>query len=161
MAREGGSKRPKTIRLTGVDEAILQALFDLHYLTAEQLCRLRYSATSLNHAREQLKRLYDLGFLARTYGPRAQAAGSTPWVYFLARRGLTHLRQLGFESERRHRPSEERTRSDQFLFHTMAVNDVLIAAMLLGRHIGKLELTAMRHDLDLKRHPVKLETGMV
>jgi hypothetical protein len=160
MAGQGRGKANDE-RISYVDEQILHALFDFHYLTAEQLTRLRYSKASLNYAREQLKRLYDRGYFGRTYGPRSQAAGSTPWVYYLARKGLAHFKEHGYELERRYRPSEERSRSDQFLFHTLAVNDVLIAARLLERHVGGLELASIRHDLDLKRNPVKLETGKV
>jgi len=159
MARTGVDRESQ--RVTTLEEEILRLLFDFHYLTAEQLTRLRYSPTSINHARELLKRLFDKGLVGRTFGPRSQPAGSVPWVYFLARKGRRLMSEMGLETERRYRPSEERRRTDTFLFHTLAVNDVLVAAKLLERHIGAVMIAGMRHDLDLKRNPVKLPTGKV
>jgi hypothetical protein len=158
MAGKDTGHAPSLARLTSVDEAILQALYDFHYLTAEQLCRLRYSPSSLNHVREQLKKLHDAEYLQRVFGPRKQASGSTPWVYLLGRKGLAHFRDLGYEG-RRHRPSEQQALADQHLFHTLAINDVLIAARLLHQAVDVVSLVAIRHDLDLKRTPVKIETG--
>jgi Replication-relaxation len=154
-----GVVRPKRERISYVDERILGALLELHYLTAEQLARLYYKATSLNYVREQLKRLYDTDYLDRIYGPRAQAAGSVPWVYLLGRKGLRHFKDSGVDLDRRYRPSEERAHSDQFLFHTLAINDVLIAARLLAHQRADVELIAIRHDLDLKHTPVNVETA--
>ncbi len=143
-------------RISFGDEHILHAVRDFHYLTAEQLCRLLYQPTSLNYAREQLKRLFDANYLNRTFGPRSQAAGSSPWVYLLGRRGIRYFREHKLEINRRYRPSEEKAHSDQFLFHTLAVNDVLITAVLLVRRRTDITLEQLRHDLDLKRTPVRV-----
>jgi len=145
-------------RISYVDEAILNALWDFHYLTADQLCRLLYSPGSLNYAREQLKRLYDAQFLDRVFGPRAQAAGSTPWVYLLGKRGLRYFKDRDTGATRRYRPSEERQHSDPFLFHTLSINEVLIMARRLAATVDAIDLVGMRHDLDLKHTPARVET---
>jgi hypothetical protein len=74
---------------------------------------------------------------------------------------LNHLRDDGLEVTRRYRPSEEIVLKDRFLFHTLALNNIFIAATLLAREAAAIELVGLRHDLDLKRAPVKLETGRV
>jgi hypothetical protein len=43
-----------------------------------------------------------------------------------------------------------------FLSHVLSLNDFLIAATLLPRVVPTISLVEMRHDLDLKKSPVRL-----
>jgi hypothetical protein len=65
-----------------------------------------------------------------------------------------HLQRAGAEVSQRFRPSEHRAQSLLFLAHTLAVNDVLIAAELPERLSPRATLVAVRHERDLKRRPV-------
>lgn len=59
MAGLEQSQRP--FILSAVDHEILLVVAQLHYLTAEQVQRLRYSPGAINYVRERLKSLTDRG----------------------------------------------------------------------------------------------------
>jgi hypothetical protein len=129
-----------------------------HYLTAEQVRRLRYSPGAINYVRERLKSLTDRTYLQRVYLPRMGRGGDTPAIYRLARKGIGYLSAAGVEVLARYRPSEGE-HSYLFLAHTLAVNDVLIAADLLTRSHPAITLAGVLHEQVLKRRPVAVTTG--
>lgn len=139
------------------DDAILQALLRYYYLSSQQICRLLYSAGSLTYVQTKMKILAEAGLCQRLWLPRPAPRGSAPSVYTLGRRGLNHLRALGFDTAKRFRPSEHREHSYLFLSHTLAVNDVLIGAELLCRHAPRFGLAGLLHERDLKHRPVYVE----
>lgn len=140
------------------DDAILRAAFRYHYVSSRQLCRLLYSDGSLTYVQTKLKRLAAAGMLQRIWLPRPTAHGSAPSVYTLARKGLNYLASVGVDVDhRRYRPSEVRDHSYLFLSHTLAVNDVLITAELLGRAQPAFEVASLLHERDLKRRPVQVQ----
>lgn len=143
------------------EQRVLQILARYHYLTAQQLLRLAYASGSLSYVQAKLKHLSDAGYLERLFLPRPSRTGSAPLVYCPTRRTLALLERLGIEVPQRSRPSEARAHAYLFLLHTLAVNDVLIAAELLCREQPWLELAAMQHERTLKRRPVRvaLEDG--
>lgn len=153
------SIRPKLSSPSLVDDAILAAVADLHFLTAQQVCRLQYSPGSLTYVRSRLKRLVDTGYLLAFPAPRPSIAGHSAWVYCLGHRGLRHLRGLGRDLGRRARPSEHRRHGDLFLLHTLAINDVLIAAQHLATAIDGCHLAAFRHERELKHTPMVVTTA--
>src|SRR5947209_3761369 len=133
-----------------IDDAILRLLFEFHVLPAKQVTLLRYSPKSITHVREQLKHLTDAGYLQRSYLPRAGAQGRAEAVYELRTPALRYLADLGFDVQGRPRPAE-RVYGGQFLLHTLAGNQVLIAARLLERKYPSLHVERIRHERDLKR----------
>src|SRR5688572_15509056 len=108
--------------------AWLSALHRYYYLTSRQLCRLLYSRGSLTYIQTKLAKLVRAGYVQRVWMPKRSACGSSPAVYTLARRGLNHLRSLGIDVPSRRHPSEVEGLSYLFLSHTLALNDLLIAA---------------------------------
>jgi hypothetical protein len=68
---------------------------------------------------------------------------------------------LGIEVPARFRATEVEALSDPFLRHTLALNDVLIAAECLAAVHPRIELVAVRHERSLKHQPVRvmLPTG--
>src|SRR3954447_14118050 len=88
------------------DEPLLLALSRYFYLTAHQLTRLAYAAGSLTHVQDKLKRLTAHGYLQSIPLPRPTRRGNAPLVYTLARKGFTHLVELGLDLDPRYRPSE-------------------------------------------------------
>ncbi len=62
------------------DARILAAHARYFYLTAGQLTRLLYAATSQTYAQARLKRLADAGYLQRISLPRVRCTGSAPLV---------------------------------------------------------------------------------
>src|SRR5436305_10852412 len=66
------------------------------------------------------------------------------------------LKDMGFSGFSRFRPDEFRRFAFPHLDHALAVNDFLIAARLLPLSVSSITLSEMRHDLDLKKTPVKV-----
>jgi hypothetical protein len=136
------------------EEPVLQALQRYYCLTSRQLCRLLYSRGSLTYIQSRLKSLVGAGYVERVWMPKRGPSGSSPAVYVLARRGLNHLKRLGAQIDRRHRPAERGRLSYLFLAHTIELNDFLIAAEELERSLRPYKVAAVLHEHTLKRHPV-------
>ncbi len=145
------------LTLSGSDEHVIRIIHAYHFLTVEQICRLFYSPGSLTHARVQLKRLADAGFLQRFRAPTAKA-GNTPFIYTLARRGIQYLSTAGITEFSRFRPSENIELSHLFLSHTLAVNNIIITAKLVERIAPEIRLAQFRHERVLRQTPVEVVT---
>jgi hypothetical protein len=128
---------------------ILLALARFDYLTAEQVTRLLYAASSLAFVRKKLKSLVaeELIFVL---GGRAV---NLPVLYTLSGKGRHYVSQLGTPATKRFRPAEEREKAANafFLRHTIAVTDVLIAACRLTHTVPEIVLTRMYLERELKR----------
>lgn len=153
------SRTRKQAIIGPADGLILQALLRYHYLSSRQVCRLLYKPGSLTYVQTKLKRLTDVGFAQRLFLPRNTQYGSAPSVYRLARKALNYLKAEGMAVELRYHPSEEREHSYLFLSHTLAVNDVLIAAELICRQFPEIVLNEVLHERVLKRQPLYVEDG--
>jgi hypothetical protein len=140
--------------VTPAKQAILVALGRYFYLTARQTTRLLYAATSLTRVQALLKELVDDGYCQRLFLPRPSAHGRVPAVYTLGRLGRVSLAALGVDVPTRLRPSAERGHAYLFLDHTLAVNDVLIAAELLSRRVPHIAIHTMLHERTLRRMPI-------
>jgi Replication-relaxation len=82
--------------------------------------------------------------------------GKSPLVYTLARKGLNYLKEHGFDVREYFRPSKEQEKSYLFLQHTLAINDVLIAASNLHNVAPDYSLRAFIHERVLKKTPYKI-----
>ncbi len=147
----------RSLQITPSDFAIVLAVYTYQFLTVEQVLRLLYKPGSLQYVRVRLKQLADAGFLHRLRQPRP-TAGNTPFVYTLARRGINSLSAAGYAEFARFRPAEQQAHSWLFLDHTLAVNDVLIAAALVQRAVPDIVLADMRHERLLRHTPVRVTT---
>ncbi len=141
------------------EQPVLEALQRYYCLTSRQLCRLLYSRGSLTYIQARLKTLADAGYVQRIWMPKRGPSGSSPTVYTLARRGVSHLTRLGSQIDWRHHPSERERLSYLFLSHTIELNDFLIAAEELERALPAYQVAAMLHERSLKRHPVRIING--
>ena len=136
------------------DVAALLVLNRFHYLSAGQMCRLLYSPGSLTYVQAMLKQLTDAGYCQRLFLPRVAAHGSAPAIYRLARKGRQWLRGEGLLEQGRYRPSEELRHSYLFFEHTLGVNDVLIAAVLLAREFSDVRVHELKHERELRHEPM-------
>src|SRR5262249_32868286 len=136
--------------LCGTDEMRV-GLFQLHLATAEQLCRLHYSRGSLKAIKRRLKVLGDNGFVQ----PSRIIRGSinSGYYYTLGKVGMKHLEVLGFDVNEAWRQSKEVNKHGLFVEHTLELNDVIIAAALIGRANPQLYLGDFTHERVLKRQP--------
>lgn len=140
--------------LSPQDALILRNLARFHYLVARQVCRLLYSPSSITYVQTRLKLLTEEGFCQRIWLPKRARYGSAPAVYTLARRGINYMAAAGVDVIRRYHPAEQEARSFLFLNHTIALNDFLISAELLGRWAPEFKLARLLHERELKRKPV-------
>lgn len=139
------------------DGLLLQAIYDLHFLTAEQVTRLYFSPGSLTHVRVILKGLADARYLSRLKMPTSQD-GIKPYVYTLGKIGVRYLKAAGFTEFPRVSPSEHLSHSFLFLEHTLGINDIVIAAKLLTEQDSRYVLADFLHERVLKKRPVTVTT---
>lgn len=134
------------------EHAIIRSVWQLQMLTADQVARLYFAPTSIEYVRRRLKALTEAGYLTRKVIPRAAQHGSSPFLYLLGRRGVAYLRQVG--EDLAYYPSEHDPHY-LFIYHTMAVNDILIAASLLR----SVQIRELRTEWQLKKMPLRVESG--
>lgn len=139
--------------LNQVEHRMILALSRYYYLTNAQYCRMFFSPTVTSYSNSYTKGLKRLGYIDTIPYPKVQPVGRQPDVFKLTDKGRKYLAEAGIELRRYSKPSDDRTRSYMFLSHTLAVNDVLIGAERTGKAID------IRHELELKCEPVKVETG--
>src|SRR2546423_5010199 len=140
--------------LTAVDFEILQLVRDFHFLTVEQVMKLR-GVSSKPKVQTKLKSLYEAKYLDRRSLPHV-GVGNTEYIYALSTKGMNLLKDMGFSGFSRFRPDEFRRFAFPHLDHALAVNDFLIAARLLPVSVPSITHAEMRHDLDLKKTPVRV-----
>ena len=141
--------------LTAVDYDILKLTHEYHFLTVSQVTRLRYSSGSETTCQDRLKKLFGAGVLDRVQLPHI-GTGNTEYLYILSTKGQRELQELGITSFSRFRSSDTHTLKLPHLQHLISLNDVLIAARLISRFHPDISLVAMKHDLDMKRAPMRV-----
>ena len=133
---------------------ILQAAYTYRFITLAQLTRLYFSPRSINHVGEYTKRLAEDGFLARFPVPSI-SRGNHEFVYTLATKGMKYMATLGQDIAQAYPPGMPPP-SYQHINHTLAVNDVLIAATLLAQQHPAIELRNVQSEWMLKRTPLSV-----
>ncbi len=151
--------RPKDVGkpfvVTASHNAVLQAVYRYQLLTCLQLVKaLGYSPNSLERVQRLVKQLTDNEYLLSLARPVVR--GKAPLVYTLARKGLNYLKSAGFDVREYFRPSKEQEKSYLFLLHTLAINDVLIAAANLQKIEASYSLSSFTHERVLKTTPYKV-----
>lgn len=134
------------------EDAILRWLWQFSFLTAEQIKRLGYSPTVISYVRGRLRTLHEGGYINREY--MLKPGGRGPYRFSLGKKGVAYLREAG--AEILYYPSDHTDVAYLFQRHTEAVNDVLIAAVLLSR-TEKVRIEEIRTEPWLKRSPMKVE----
>jgi protein involved in plasmid replication-relaxation len=129
---EAAAPKPKKIRIpdvfTHVDENILKTIYRYYYMTVLQVVKsLGYSVNSLPTVRTRLLHLEKKGYISAIYLPTVKK-GNFPKIFYLSHGGLDVLRKQGFDVPHRYHATEQKEKQYLFLKHTLAVNDVLIAA---------------------------------
>jgi hypothetical protein len=148
-------QKSKQHALTAVDYDILKLIAEYHFLTVSQVTRLRYSSGSGTTCQDRLKGLFHAGVLDRVQLPHV-GTGNTQYLYTLSTKGQKELQELGIASFSRFRPSDTHTLKLPHLQHLISLNDFLIAARLLCREHPDITLVSVKHDLDMKREPMRV-----
>ena len=96
--------------------------------------------------------------LGRDFPHGAQRAGSAPWIYFLERKGVAGVAELGIDLPRYRR--EEGIKGFLFYDHTLLINDLLITFDLLARDHPQIQLETFLHERALKVRPLQVEISV-
>lgn len=144
--RDRRAETPKRMQLTERDIAIVEGVHRFRVLRQDQIQQLYFGPRNKSGAQRRLERLYDHGFLERRFLP--VMVGRSPTLYVLDRRGAELLRaERGYDKLVWYGSSKQ-LRTD-FLEHTLAINDVLVAVTLACRQLG-YELETWHTESQLK-----------
>ena len=150
------------LRITPVYDLLLRGspdvpvgLAHLHLATADQLTRLHYRAGTLKTVKARLKTLTDAGYIQADSIPTKLFR--SPYYYTMGAKGVRYLEETGMTVNASFRASKEADKHALFIEHTLEVNDLLIAAMLIGRIASQYHLGNFIHERTLKHHPYKAE----
>lgn len=104
------------------EHLIVVSVGRLRYLSSFQLDRLLYG-TSLSHVQAACSNLLKVGLLDKLELPRYSQGGRNRRIYYLTQAGVNYLKDFDLPCRRsRDKPTY------QTLLHSLAINDVLIAA---------------------------------
>lgn len=139
--------QPRPMTLTPRDTAILAAVYHYRVLRQDQIHALFFGASKTTSQR-RLELLYDHGFLNRRFLTVRASYLLSPTLYVLDARGVAHLRSHLGDDALRWQSSDLHV-GQQFLEHTLAINDVRIAVTLACQMTGYTLLT-WQSETDLK-----------
>jgi hypothetical protein len=145
----------QAVKIGDAESRMLCALSRYHRLTAVQFTRLLYRSGTLTTVQARLKRMTEQGLLGRDFPHGPQRAGSAPWIYFLERKGIAAVSELGIDLPRYRR--EEGVKGFLFYDHTLLVNDIVISFDLLARDHAHIQLETLLHERALKLRPLQVE----
>lgn len=133
--------------LTERDKRIVEAVYQCRVLRQDQIHRL-FFGTSKAASQRRLALLYHHGFLNRVFLTVRASYMLSPALYMLDRRGAELLRsELGYDDLTW--KSKSHDVGQPFLEHTLAINDVRVAATIASKKHGYSLLT-WRSEADLK-----------
>lgn len=137
--------------LSESDMRIVHLVSRMHYLTADQVIRRYYRPGSASTVKTNLKALAEGGYLTRQGWDPLLNGGSRPYVYSLSGATRSYLVKRGMLPQQRFRKSEVDALK-QYPSHTLAVNDILIAAELVT---GAMTLDHFVHERVIQRMPIR------
>lgn len=138
------------------DIETVKALNRYFLLSAEQVRRLFYGAGSIKWAKGRLKLLADNDYASALKVTRTDNRGNAAFVYRLGPEGLKLCRSLDEPVPRRLR-LYQRSDSEYYVPHTLAINDVLISADLLGRAQAAVSVVDLVHEKQMTA--IRVPTG--
>jgi hypothetical protein len=120
--------------LTTRDIAIVRSVFEMRFLTREQIQRLAFSPSTASYCKRRLALLFHHGYLDRKFIPAVGSFGSQKAVYCLAPKGARLLaHELKVFIGWRPRDTD---RELYFLQHTLSSNDFRIYVTLASQRLG-------------------------
>jgi Replication-relaxation len=154
-------KKPAEVVISKRAQEILEAIHTYRFVTAWDITRLFYSATSMNHVRELLSLLSGKkDYAERTYLYRfllpTTRIGNTEKIYTLGSRGRAYLQSCGMDSDWYFRPYKFQFTDDVMTYyqpclHALTLTRFLVAAQVLCKKSQAWELTSVRTEYALKK----------
>jgi len=142
LPRYKKAKIAPPMRLTDRDKRIVEAVYQLRFLTSEQIKELEFEDGSMTACSRRLKLLYHNGYLADTRKIIPAGYGSSKRIYCLSKKGAALISHLYGEKEAREiKWSEKQNKVESFFIeHTLALNDARIAFIKAAQKSKEYEL---------------------
>jgi hypothetical protein len=142
LPRYKKAKKAPPMRLTDRDKRIVEAVYQMRFLTSEQIKYWLFEDGSMTACRRRLSVLYHNGYLSAVHKAISASYGSSKRVYCLSKKGAALISHLYSEKEAREIKWNEKYNKVEpfFIEHTLAINDIRIA-------FSKAVLTTKEYDL--------------
>lgn len=142
LPRYKKAKTPPPMRLTDRDKRIVEAVYQLRFLTRDQIRLLEFEKGSMTACQRRLSLLYHNGYLSAVHKPIPTGYGSSKRIYCLSKKGAALISHLYSEKEARQIKWNEKYNKVEpfFIEHILAINDVRIA-------FSKAALATNEYDL--------------
>ena len=129
LPRYKKAKTPPPMRLTDRDKRIIEAVYQLRFLTRDQIKKLEFEEGSMTACQRRLSLLFHNGYLSAIQKPIPIGYGSSKRVYCLSKKGADLISHLYGEKEAREiNWNKKRNQVENFFIeHTLAINNVRIA----------------------------------
>ncbi len=129
LPRYRRAQTPPPFTLTDRDAQVVRHVHEYRFLTREQIQRLAFTPTTTSSCKRRLTVLYHHAYLDRLYIPVTLPYGAPRAVYCLGQRGAKLVAsELGVGHGEVDWRRQDNDRDLVFLAHTLAANDVRIAA---------------------------------
>lgn len=117
------------MRLTDRDKRIVEAVYQMRFLTSEQVKQMEFEKGSITACRRRLTLLFHNGFLSDASKPKTAGYGSSKRIYCLSKKGADLISHLYSEKEAREIKWNDKQNKVEafFIEHTLRLNDVRIA----------------------------------
>lgn len=134
--------------LTARDRQIVEMVYQCRVLRQDQIHALFFGA-STSASQRRLALLYHHGFLTRVFLTARASYMLSPALYMLDKRGAELLRmEFGYDDITWTTKSNDV--GQQFLEHTLAINDVRVAVTLACRQLDGCDLLEWRSEAQMK-----------
>lgn len=139
---------PPTMILTARDRQIVEMVYQCRVLRQDQIHALFFGA-STSASQRRLALLFHHGFLTRVFLTARASYMLSPALYMLDKRGAELIRmEFGYDDIAWTTKSNDV--GQQFLEHTLAINDVRVAFTLACRQLDGFELLEWRSESQMK-----------
>jgi len=117
------------MRLTSRDKRIIEAVYQMRFLTRDQIKLLEFDDGSMTACQRRLSLLYHNGYLSAIHKPIPAGYGSSIRVYCMSKKGAALIAHLYSEKEARQIKWNDKQNKVEpfFIEHILAINDVRIA----------------------------------
>lgn len=136
LPRYRRASTPPPMQLTARDIRVVTWVYEMRFLTREQVQNLEFSPSTASYCKRRLALLYHNGYVDRKFIPSVGSFGSTRAVYCLTTKGArlvahemgSELRVLDWRKRSTHREL-------YFLKHTLGINDFRICMIRAADHL--------------------------
>ncbi len=142
LPRYKKAKNPPPMMLTERDKRIVGWVYQMRFLTSDQIKKLEFENGSMTACRRRLALLYHNGWLSSVGKPVPAGFGSAKRVYCLSKKGKELVEHLYNGTDLRDIKWTEKSNkvADFFIEHVLAVNDVRIAFLNSVKKSGNYSL---------------------